>query len=43
VPFVLSLASTYLILLVHDVDDPFDGAACVDLTPIEDAAASLAA
>jgi hypothetical protein len=42
VPGVLALAYTYLILLVHDVDDPFSGAACVDLTPVDTAVATLA-
>jgi len=43
VPGVLALAYTYLILLVRDVDDPFSGAACVDLSPVSDAAAALSA
>jgi len=41
VPGVLGMAYSYLILLVRDVDDPFSGAACVDLSPIDNAAKSL--
>ena len=42
VPGVLALAYTYLILLVRDVDNPFSGAACVDLSPVDVAADTLA-
>ena len=35
VPFVLALAYCYLILLVHDVDNPFAGAAAVDVSPVD--------
>lgn len=41
VPAVLSIAYAYLILLVRDVDDPFDGAARVDLTPVDAAVKAL--
>ena len=41
VPGVLALAYTYLILLVRDIDNPFSGAACVDLTPVDVAADAL--
>jgi hypothetical protein len=41
VPGVLALAYTYLILLVRDIDNPFSGAACVDLSPIDDAIRTL--
>ena len=42
VPGVLALAYTYLILLVRDVDNPYQGAAAVDFTPLADAQAELA-
>lgn len=41
VPFVLAMAYMYLILLVKDVDNPFDGEVCVDLAPLDRAATSL--
>lgn len=42
VPGVLALAYTYLILLVRDVDNPFQGSASVDFQPLLDAARTLA-
>lgn len=41
VPGVLALAYTYLILLVRDVDNPFQGSACVDFAPLLDAQSAL--
>ena len=41
VPGVLALAYTYLILLVRDVDNPYQGSACVDFAPLIDAQRSL--
>jgi hypothetical protein len=43
VPGVLALAYTYLILLVRDVDNPYQGAAAVDFTPLLEAQSELAA
>jgi hypothetical protein len=42
VPGVLALAYTYLILLVRDVDNPFQGSAAVDLDPLFAAQRELA-
>jgi hypothetical protein len=42
VPGVLALAYTYLILLVRDVDNPYQGSACVDFAPLLDAQRALA-
>ena len=41
VPGVLALAYTYLILLVRDVDNPYQGAAAVDFTPLIEAQSEL--
>lgn len=43
VPGVLALAYTYLILLVRDVDNPYQGTAAVDFQPLLDAQAELTA
>ena len=42
VPGVLGLAYTYLILLVRDVDNPYQGAAAVDFSPLLEAQSELA-